>query len=305
MLQEKIKVIVNPVAGNGQVGKNWPRIAQMLQERQVPFSYDLTEGICHAIHLTQKAIADGYRTIIANGGDGTLNEVLNGLVVSGAIDPGLTLGVIPGGTASDFVRTLRIPQGDEASCDRIAAVRTTPIDIGEMKYGPGEKQNTRFFLNVAGAGFDGEVAERVNQNSKAMGGTITYLTSLVATLLVYRNKHVEVTLDDRSFKQCANSVIVCNGRYFGGGMHIGPDAHLDDGIFDVVILGDLGKIEFLANVPRVYKGTHISHPKVSSFRSMEVHVTSEEQMFIQADGELIGETPITFRMIPRGLRFLA
>ena len=305
MPQEEIKVIVNPVAGNGQVGKNWPRIAQMLRERQIPFSYDLTEGIGHAIHLTRKAIADGYRTIIANGGDGTLNEVLNGLVVSGAVDPSLSLGLIPGGTASDFVRTLDIPQSDEASCDRITAARTTPVDIGEMTYGPGEKQSTRYFLNVAGAGFDGEVAERVNKNSKAMGGTIPYLTSLVTTLLTYGNKHVEITLDDRSFKQYVNSVIICNGRYFGGGMHIGPDAHLDDGIFDVVILGDLGKIEFLANVPRVYRGTHLSHPKVSSFRSTQVRVTSEEQMYIQADGELIGEAPITFRMIPKGLRFLA
>jgi len=302
---KEIKIIVNPVAGNGQVGKNWPHIAQMLRERQIHFSYDLTERIGHAIHLTRKAIADGYRTIIANGGDGTLNEALNGFVVSGTIDPSLTLGIIPGGTASDFVRTLGIPQGDEASCDRITAGRTTLVDIGEMTYGPTEKQNTRYFLNVAGAGFDGEVAEHVNQKSKSMGGTIPYLTSLVTTLLTYSNKHVEVTLDDRSFKQCVNSVIICNGRYFGGGMHIGPDAHLDDGIFDVVILGDLGKIEFLANVPRVYKGTHLSHPKVSSFRSTEIHVTSEEQMFIQADGELIGKTPITFRMIPKRLRFLA
>ena len=304
MPHEEIKIIVNPVAGNGRVGKGWPRIAQLLRERRVPFSHDLTEGIGHAMELTREAIAEGYRTLIVNGGDGTLNEVLNGMVVAGAVEAGLALGAIAGGTASDFVRTLGIPFDDQTSCDRIVAGRGRLIDVGKIVYGSGEKQSTRHFLNVAGVGFDGEVAERTNRSSKALGGTIPYLTSLLATLFTYRNKHVEVSLDDQSFSQCVNSVIVCNGRYFGGGMYVGPDALLDDGIFDVIVLGDLGKLEFLANVPKVYKGTHLSHPKVSSFRSKEIRVISRERMFIQADGELIGEAPVVFGMIPGGLHFI-
>jgi diacylglycerol kinase (ATP) len=304
MSQEEVKIVVNPVAASGKVAKRWPRIARRLKERSIRFSHAITEAVGHATEITRQAIADGYRTIIANGGDGTLNEVLNGLVDGGVIDPSVRLGVIPGGTGSDFVRTLGVPRDGERSLDCIEANHTRLVDVGEILFDSPESQHVRYFLNVAGLGFDGEVSEYCNRNSKAAGGTVTYLKGLLVNLAAYRNKRVEVTLDDRSFTQRVNSVVVCNGQYAGGGMHLGPGAQVDDGIFDVVIIGDVGKLEFIANLPRVYKGTHLTHPKVSWFRSKTIRVTSQEPMYMQAEGELVGMAPAALRVIPQALRFL-
>jgi len=305
MLQEEVKIVVNPVAASGKVAKRWPRIARLLKERSIRFSHAVTEAVGHAAEITRQAIRDGYRSIIANGGDGTLNEVLNGLVEGETIDSSVTLGVIPGGTGCDFVRTLGLPRDGERSLDRIGAARSRLIDIGEITFGSPERREVRYFVNVAGLGFDGEVSEYCNRSSKAAGGTATYLKGLLVNLLSYHNKEVEITLDEKTFTRRVNTVAVCNGQYAGGGMRFGPDARLDDGLFDVIVIGDLGKLDFLANVHRIYKGTHLSHPKVSSFRCRTVRVTSQEPMFMQAEGELVGQAPATFKVLPHALHFLA
>jgi diacylglycerol kinase (ATP) len=154
---------------------------------------------------------------------------------------------------------------------------------------------------MAGLGFDGETCVRVNRMSKRISGTLPYLTGLVMTLVSYRNKDVKLTFNGQHLEGRFNSVIVCNGQYFGGGMWVGPQAVPDDGIFDVVILGNLNKPEFLWNVPRVYKGTHLTHPKVQHFQARSLLVESAQPMFIQAEGELVGEAPVEFRMLPAAL----
>ena len=126
--------------------------------------------------------------------------------------------------------------------------------------------------------------------------------SLVVTILTYQNKDVRILLDGEELQQRANAVVVCNGRYCAGGMFIAPDADPGDGLFDVILLGDLGKLEFLLNVPKVYRGTHLTHPKVDAYRVREVSVEARQRMFLQGDGELIGEAPVTFRVVPKALR---
>jgi diacylglycerol kinase family enzyme len=162
----------------------------------------------------------------------------------------------------------------------------------------------RYFINAAGLGFDGAAAELANRSPKALGGTITYLACVFLTLVAYRNKNVELSFDGQRARGRINSVIVCNGCYLGGGMFMAPDASFSDGIFDVVILGNLNKLEVVVNLPRLYKGTHLTHPKVSFCHAREVHVEARERMFLQADGELIGEAPATFQIIPQALRVL-
>jgi diacylglycerol kinase family enzyme len=148
------------------------------------------------------------------------------------------------------------------------------------------------------------VSDLVNRFPKVLGGTITYLACLLASLVTYRNKNIEFSFDGQHARGRVNSVIVCNGCYFGGGMFIAPGASFDDGLFYVVILGNLNKLEVVVNLPRVYKGTHLTHPKVSHFSAQEVHVEARQRMFLQAEGELIGEAPATFQIIPQALRVL-
>jgi diacylglycerol kinase family enzyme len=152
-------------------------------------------------------------------------------------------------------------------------------------------------------GFDGEVADRVNRSGKS-GGTLAYQTTLLRNLIGYRNKHVTLAIDGQPQQGVMNSVVVANARYFGGGMFVAPNAQWDDGLFDVIILGDFGKLEVVANLPRLYRGTHLTHPKVAELRAREVRVEAQERMFLQAEGELAGEAPAAFRLLPKALRVL-
>jgi diacylglycerol kinase (ATP) len=299
-----MKLIVNPVAANGAVGKHWLRIRDFLQAEGASFDAVFTEEPGHAIQLARQALDDGYRTIVAVGGDGTVNEVLNGLVVNGAVDPEVALGIIPWGTGADFSRTVGIPRHYMEAGRQLLRFETRPVDLGRIICLREGQEVERYFINAAGLGFDGEVAELANRFPKVLGGTITYLICLFISLVTYRNKNVELSFDGQHVRGRINSVIVCNGRYLGGGMFMAPDASFNDGIFDVVILGNLNKLEVVVNVPRVYKGTHLTHPKVSLCHAKEVHIEARERMFLQADGELIGEAPATFQIIPQALRVL-
>jgi YegS/Rv2252/BmrU family lipid kinase len=238
------------------------------------------------------------------GGDGTLNEVINGLVVDGRADPDVKLGLIPGGTGSDFGRGIGLPRDPLEAALHLLKATPCWFDVGQITCKLGERTNTRYFINVAGLGFDGAVCDRVNRSSKALGGTIPYFSSLLVTLFAYRNKHVHWTLDGQSRDEVLNSVIVANARYFGGGMYISPNSKTDDGLFHVITLGDWGKPEFLVAVPRVYNGTHLTHHKVKEYVGREVTVEADGRMFLQAEGDLFGEAPAAFKLLPHALQVL-
>lgn len=301
MADHESKVIVNPVGSGGRVGRIWPELQQVLRDSGLEFSVELTERPWHAAEIARRAVDQGFRHFVAVGGDGTVHEVLNGLVVDGVVDPEVSLSIVTGGTGCDLVRVLGVSRDPVEAARAVVKSHLRRVDIGEIHCQRDGKPHRRYFVNVAGLGFDGEVCDRVNRSSKAIGGTVPYLSNLVITLFAYRNKDVVLSFDSQSQSGRYNSVVVCNGQYFGGGMWICPHATLDDGIFDVVILKDLSNLEFLASVPRVYKGTHLSHPKVQTFRATAISVESKQRMFIQAEGEVVGEAPATFRILPSAL----
>ena len=295
--------IVNPVAANGKVGKIWPRVREYLESQKVPFDFALTEYPTHAITLAWDALQKGASTIVAFGGDGTLNEVLNGVFREGPTAD-VAIGAIPGGTGSDFTRSLDVPRDPVEAVRCILRGRTRLVDVGEIRCVKEGKPTSRYFINVAGLGFDAEVAERSNRMPKFMGGTIPYLFNLVVSLFSYRNKNFRIRLDDRVLEQKAYLLTVAIGKYFGGGMFIAPDAGLDDGLFDVIVVGDMSKPEFIANVPRVYKGTHIDHPKVDAYKARRVEIHCDGQAFIEAEGEIAGMAPAEFTLIPQAVKVL-
>ena len=304
MSRSEIVMIVNPVSGNGRAGQRWSGIEDRLRIEGAQFDVEFTREPGHATRLAQDAVAAGYRTIVAVGGDGTLNEVVNGLMVDGRAGPEVKLGIIPAGTGSDFGRGIGLPRDPLEAALRLLKAEPRWFDMGQATCKLGEGTTVRYFINVAGLGFDGAVADRVNRSGKALGGTIPYLTNVVLTLFAYSNKRVHWTLDGQPRDEVLNSVIVANACYFGGGMKISPNSKTDDGLFHVITLGDWGRAEFLATVPRVYNGTHLTHPKVREYVGREITVQADDRMFLQAEGDLFGEAPATFKILPRAIQVL-
>lgn len=308
-----VMVICNPVSGSGTGPAVLTALRRLLDRERVRYACEFSSRRGDPARLARSAVLMGCSAIVAIGGDGTFFEVVNGVMdpevpASGnGGSPDLAVGLLLAGRGSDFGRSAGIPSDVESACRRILEGRTQLADLGHVTYTAMQGgERSRFFANAAGLGFDGEVTVRANSAPRVMGGgTVPYLTSLLATLGTYRNKQVSVRVDEEDeWHARVNSVIVANGQFFGGGMKIAPGASLSDGLFDIVVLGDLGKLDLVRNVPRVYVGTHVTHPKVRVLQGREVAVDSSDRMLLQADGEVLGKAPATFRIVPGALRLI-
>jgi len=297
------KVIVNPVAGANLTRRKWPHISRLLKYVGLSFDYQYTEGVGHAIELAKTAAVDGYRYVVAVGGDGTVNEIANGILHSTDASS-MALGVISTGTGSDFARSVGIPRHYINACSSLTSSRRLLIDVGVVEYKSKGQSLRRFFVNAAGIGFDAAAVETTERLPKYLGGTIPYLVGLLRTLFGYQNKSVVLRIGDKVEAARILSVVVANGSYFGGGMHVAPEASLNDNLLDVVVIGDVGKFELLKALPMVYKGTHGTHPKVSMEKAANITVESSERVLVHADGELLGEGPASFWLMPAALNIV-
>jgi len=294
------KVIVNPAAGAFSTRRKWPIINRLLNAAGLPFDFEYTEGVGHAIELARLAASDGYRYLVAVGGDGTVNEVANGILNSTNAST-TALGIVSTGTGGDFIRSVGISRDYTTACSALTSPRRLSIDVGVVEYQRQGQTLQRFFINAAGVGFDAAVVKETERLPKFFGGTIPYIAGLVRTLFIYKNKPVVIRIGDEVENYRVLNMAVANGGYFGGGMHIAPQAELNDNLLDVVIIGDMGKFELLKELPTVYKGTHINHPKITMKKGTDIAVESPEPMLVYADGELLGECPASFRVLPGAL----
>jgi len=297
------KVIVNPAAGAYSTRRKWPRISRLLKYIGLSFDHEYTEGVGHAIELAKTAAVNGYRYVVAVGGDGTVNEIANGILDSG-VARDMALGVISTGTGSDFIRSVGIPKHYVSACSCLTSPRKLLIDVGVVEYRSKGKPSRRFFVNAAGAGFDAAVVEATERLPKHFGGTIPYVAGLLRTLFGYRNKSVVLRIGDRSEAARILSVVVSNGGYLGGGMHVAPEASLNDNLLDVMVIGDIGKFDLLKSLYMVYKGTQGQHPKVHMEKASKITVESQERVLVHADGELLGEGPVSFWLVPAALNIV-
>ena len=296
----QVKVIVNPVAGANATYRKWPKIRSLLHYIGLPFEFQYTEGVGHAIELARAAASSGCRFLVAVGGDGTVNEVANGILLSEELNKA-TIGIISTGTGSDFIRSAGIDRDYIKACSSLTSLRRRLIDVGVVEYHRDGRTHERYFVNSAGIGFDAAVVETSNHLPKFMGGTIPYVIGLLKSLVGYRNKSVTIKVEDREESKRILSVVVANGCYFGGGMRVAPQADISDGLLDVITVGDMGKLELLRAFPTIYKGTHIHHPKVGMEKATRISIESPEKFLVHADGEFLGEGPVSFRLMPSAL----
>jgi len=297
-VSESAVFLVNPASSNGATGKRWPELAHRAERLGLAGETLFSERPGHLIQLARRAVDDGARLVVAVGGDGTLNEVVNGIAGSDA-----ELATIPLGTGMDFGRTYGIPTKFEDAV-RVALEGTTrTIDAGRVRYRTWEGTDAeRWFANVGSVGMSGAVAQRANGMSKALGGRTTFFYALTRVFFEWENTEVRVQLDGGERRGRMHDVIVANGVWHGGGMKLAPDAQPDDGAFDVVLIGDVSKLDFLTTAPKLYKGRHVGHPKVEVVRSRVVSVDADEHLPIELEGEQVGTTPAIFELVPGALR---
>jgi diacylglycerol kinase (ATP) len=294
----KTVFLVNPASDNRATGRRWPELANQANHLGLHGETLFSERPGHLIELARQAADDGAKLVVAVGGDGTLNEVVNGIA-----GRDVDLATIPLGTGMDFVRTYGIPTSFDEAVRVALHGRPRIIDAGRVRYrtwAGGEAE--RWFANVGSVGMSGAVAQRVNGMSKALGGRTTFFYALTRVFFEWQNTEVTVKLDDEVRHGPMHDVVVANGVWHGGGMMLAPDARPDDGLFDVVLIGDVGKVDFLTTAPKIYKGKHVAHPKVEVVRSARVEVDAAEQLPIEVEGEQVGTTPAVFEVVPGALR---
>ncbi|MDD4179568.1 MAG: diacylglycerol kinase family lipid kinase [Candidatus Margulisbacteria bacterium] len=300
--------IVNPHSANGKTGKLWPEIKQLFEAKLGKIDFALTKGTAHATFLTGKALYDGHERIIAIGGDGTLNEVVNGFYAEDKkISPNAILGYLPSGTGEDFSQTLGIKGLSLAErVNRLLDGGRKTVDIGVATYRREDGSLiTRRFINEASVGFTSIVAKKVNESSKFLGSYPSYVLGILRSLMKLEHSRVKVVVDGREyFNGDTFMVNVSNGKYFGGSLKIAPQAEIDDGWLEIVVVERMGRLEIIGNMANVYKGTHLDNPKIRHTRGKEIVITSSENVYVEMDGEPVGLVGAKFRLLEKELNFI-
>ena len=291
-------IVVNPAAGAGRAGRRWPQLSKRLVEEGLRFDEVVTSRPGEAADVVRRAAADGRHLVVAVGGDGTVNEVINGLL-TGPGESRPTLGVIPMGTGTDFGRTFGIPHDPMLAANVLLHGTDRRIDAGRLMCSQASGVATsHYFLNIADAGIGGDVADFVNGGFKFINGELTFSLAAVITLFRWQNRRLSLRLDDQTREVIAQQVVVANCQYYGGGMRIAPHALPDDGLFDVIIHGDFGAFETIGLLGKVRQGTHMSHPKVERVLARRVEISCDERVGVDADGERPGMLPAVFEIVP-------
>ena len=303
-----LHAIVNPVAGGGRAGRRWPSIATQLARHGFLAEARFTRGPGDATTLARELTATGATTILCVGGDGTANEIVNGLIgENGSASPNTRLALMPCGTGRDFARTLGVHRIDTALQALDLGVSAW-IDLGRVRYvnGASSEPLTRYFLNVADSGLGAETAARINASSKALGGFVSYLSSAVRTIATFTFRDATVEVDgELMFAGKAGMVVFANGRHFAGGMVVAPHASLCDGQLDVFVLEDVGKRTLLTSLlPRVYRGTHVGRRGVLHRLGSSATVRSSDLMLVEMDGEQVGRAPVTIDVLRGALQVI-
>ena len=293
----KTLAVVNPNSANGTTEKLWPSIADEIAKYVRNFEYVFTSSPEHAPELTRQGLKEGFEMIVAVGGDGTNNEVVNGFFDGDdIINPDAVFANITQGTGGDLRRTLGVPREFAKVAPLLAGDKTKTIDVGQMAFidHKGNKSN-RYFINIVSFGIGGEVDARVNKTTKIFGGFASFFWASLVSVMTYKNKIVKLVVDGKDIGShkifnCA----VANGQYFGGGMQVAPYAKMDDGKLDIIIIGDLSMKEKLVDMNSIYKGRHVDLQKVECLTGEVIEAYSDQEVLLDVDGEQPGKLDAKF-----------
>ncbi len=304
----EVVFIVNPAAGCGRTGRIWPGLESRLKrELHRPFHTVFSRNQGHAWDLAANAVREGAHRVVGVGGDGTLNEVLNGFFEGGGREAvGAAVGIFSVGTCGDFAKTLGGADNPNSLIHAINQGLTKRIDVGKADFIDfSGRSATRFFLNVTDFGAGGAVVERVTRTTKRMGGGLAFLWAILMTLFTYRTREITLRIDgEKEEKRLLFDVILGNGRYYGGGIKAAPHAELNSGSLSMIEIGSFGLVEALRYLPAFRAGTYLHHPRVrySEIRCLEAR--SSAKAFIEMDGEAVGELPARFELLPGALSMI-
>lgn len=310
----KVGVIMNPVAGGGRLKRHWPEIGAALREAFADFDLRETQAAGDGSTLAMDLAATGCGLVIAAGGDGTVSEVADGLINAAAEGSKAALGVLPCGNGADFARGLGLGLGPaggfDAAVRRIATSKGRTIDAGRVSYVDDHGAlASRHFINIASIGVSGAVARAVNADERKgrVSSKALFYWRTVTEFLRFRFQDVRITVDDSEPIEARVALVVAaNGKFFGAGMMVAPDAVLDDGLLDIVILRAAGKLGLIRDIRLLYGGRHRNHPAVTILRGRRVMVEpladrDAGRMLVEADGESPGHIPATFEILPGAL----
>ncbi|WP_257462393.1 diacylglycerol/lipid kinase family protein [Archangium lipolyticum] len=301
----KTFLVVNPRSAGGQTGKRWAEISGQVTRAIGDFGFGFTESAMDATRLTRQALLDGYECVAAVGGDGTVNEVVNGFFADGkAINPQAALGLIPRGTGGDFRRAFGWDLELDSALARLRTDKTEPFDVGLAEYvnHQGQKES-RYFANIASFGVSAEVAHEVNIGSKALGGNLSFVWGTVKTMAKYKDRRVRLRVDGGEPEELGITVVaVSNGRYFGSGMCVAPKAVTHDGLFELTIWRDYGVHDFVIKSKGVYNGEHITWNKTRYLQCRTLEAESDQDVLLEMDGEVPGKLPCRISILPSAIR---
>ena len=302
-------VVVNPAAAGGRAKRRFARLEAKIRAELGELDVEWTRGPRDAERIVREAVRAGVGRIVVVGGDGTMREAVSGALSADVRAP-VELGLLPFGTGGDLGRTLGVPSDFEGALAALVGATSRPIDAGRVTLiGRDGGQTETYFSNVASMGISGLITELVNTRTKAFGGRIAFLAGTVRGLLRYSAMPVRLRLDGKLlFEGPLVLAAVANGAWFGGGMHVAPEARIDDGLFDVVVIPDFGTARLFVDLPRIYRGTHTGVEGVVSARGRVLEaepVSSDDAIWVEIDGDPLGRLPARFEVLPGAVRILA
>jgi YegS/Rv2252/BmrU family lipid kinase len=294
-------IIANPIAGNQKFSKQWKEIQQLLNSKNIDYSFVFTQFSKHEIELVQNAIQQGFRNIISVGGDGTLHNIVNGVMMQRYVKSSdITIAVLPIGTGNDWIKTYNIPNNIKKAIDIISERKTILQDIGQIEIATGK---ISYFNNVAGLGYDGYIAKKLQELKRL--GSISYLIAGIYGFLFYKKSIFKIAMNQTIIETTCLMTMVSICKFSGGGMQFSKKGDPIDGLFDITIVKNITLLDLILNIKKLYNGKIVAHPKVATYKTNKIIVDPQNlKPFIQADGELIGTGTATFSLIEKGIHFV-